>query len=392
MKPRQTLVELFSTFVEFIDDDFYQWIYDRVLQKTMLNGLAEYPNASEPYWILYWHQRWQNQADRRAEAHLCAYIQEPCYWVAQRMAREQTGAQYFVSDCFQLAIATLPKILADYQPSQLASLKTYASLAFGNAIRDTLRQQREANCRTDWGLLRKLSQKQLVESLQMAGFSANAIASYRLTWTCFKTYCAPSQAPTTRQLSQPDWGEMTKLYNTQSPQKSTPEELEARLKQCAKFARAYLNPAIASLNVRQEHSGGELQDDLSDETRATPFAALIRQEELEERQSQWSEIQSVLITALEKLDPKLQELLALYCRDGLTQQKIAQQLETKQYTVSRRLSSAKETLLLTLARWSKDSLHITLTSPALKDMSIVLEEWLQHYYQNPKRRSENNPS
>lgn len=384
MKSRQTIVDLFSTFVEFTDDCFHQWVSDRGLQKAMLKGLAEQAETSEPYWMLYWHQQWQNQS-KRAEAHLCAYVQEPCYWVAQRMAREQTRVQYLVSDCFQLAIAVLPKILADYESSQSASLKTYASLAFGNAIRDTLRQQREANHRTDWGLLRKLSQKQLIESLQMAGISADAIALDRLAWTCFKTYCAPTQSPTTRQLAQPDWGEIAKLYNTQTQQKSTSEELEIRLKRCAKYARTYLNPAITSLNIRPGDSTAELQDDLSDETRSTPLAVLIHQEELEERSSQWIQLQSVLTAALEQLDPKLQQLLTLYCRDGLTQQQIAQQLEMKQYTVSRRLSSAKEALLLALARWSKDSLHISLTSPALKDMSLVLEEWLQNYYQNPPR-------
>lgn len=388
MISRQTVAGLFSTFIEFMDDCFHRWVSDRVLQQSMLSRLAEQPDASEVDWMLYWHQQWQHSSKQRAEAHLCAYVQESCYWVARRMAQEQTGVQYPVSDCFQLAIASLPKILAEYQPSHAATLKTYASLAFGNTIRDTLRQQREADRRTDWGLLRKLSQKQLVESLQNAGFSADAIAQYRLAWTCFKTYCAPNQTPSTRQLPQPDWNEIATLYNAQGLHKTTPAELEVRLKQCAKQARAYLYPAIASLNVSRENATGELQDDLPDETIATPLAVLIRQEELEERQSQWTQIQTVLKTALENLDPKLQQLLTLYCRDGLTQQQIAKQLEMKQYTVSRRLSSAKETLLLALAQWSKDSLHISLTSPALKDMSVVLEEWLLIYYQNPERRLE----
>jgi RNA polymerase sigma factor (sigma-70 family) len=381
MKPRQTLVESFSTFVAFMDDCFHQWVSDRVLQKTMLNGLSEQPETSEAYWMLYWHQQWHGQSKWRAEAHLCAYVQEPCYWVAQRMARD--GGQYLISDCFQIAIVALPKILADYQPSQTASLKTYASLAFGNAIRDTLRQQRQADQRTDWGLLRKLSQKQFVESLQMSGFSAEAIAQERLAWTCFKTYCAPDQNP--KQLSQPNWEEIAKFYNTQSSHKATPEALETRLKRCAKQARDYLYPAIASLNVSRGDATGELQDTLPDHN-ATPFAVLVSQEEFAERRSQWSQIHSVLTTALENLDPKFQQLLTLYCQDGLTQQEIAKQLEMKQYTVSRRLSSVKETLLLALARWSQDSLHISLTSPALKEMSVVIEEWLQQYYQKGDSR------
>jgi hypothetical protein len=52
----------------------------------------------------------------------------------------------------------------------------------------------------------------------------------------------------------------------------------------------------------------------------------------------------------------------------------------KQYTISRRLTKARETLLLALAQWSRDTLHITLTSDVLKDTSTVLEEWLQTHY------------
>ncbi|NJO53383.1 MAG: hypothetical protein HC840_32720 [Leptolyngbyaceae cyanobacterium RM2_2_4] len=73
-------------------------------------------------------------------------------------------------------------------------------------------------------------------------------------------------------------------------------------------------------------------------------------------------------------------LLALYYGQQLTQQQIAQQLEIKQYTVSRRLSSTKEILLKAIAQWSQETLHISLTSPAVQQMSLVLEEWLQVQY------------
>ncbi|NJL50040.1 MAG: hypothetical protein HC929_24910, partial [Leptolyngbyaceae cyanobacterium SM2_5_2] len=63
-----------------------------------------------------------------------------------------------------------PNVLNRYSPDQGASLKTYASLSFGNTIRDTLRQRQDANSRTDWGLLRKVSQKQLVEALEMEDY------------------------------------------------------------------------------------------------------------------------------------------------------------------------------------------------------------------------------
>ncbi len=106
------------------------------------------------------------------------------------------------------------------------------------------------------------------------------------------------------------------------------------------------------------------------------------QEELQQRQTQQSQISEVLTIALEKLDPQVRTLLELYYREKLTQQQIAAQLELKQYTISRRLSSTKEMLLLTLAKWSQETLHISPTSTAVKDMCVVLEEWLAAYYQN----------
>ena len=393
MKPRKRIVELFSTFIQLADDFFDRWVTDSLLQRSIQRAVGQVTEAStaessEHFWVLYWYRFWQANPESLATGHLSAYLQEACYWVAQRVTLQLTSTQYKLSDCFQIAIATLPVVLKGYNPSQGASLKTYANLVFGNKLRDALRQQGEANSRTDWGLLRKISQKQLVESLEAAGFSEKAIANYRLAWTCFKTFCAPSETPGTRQLSAPDratWASITQLYNTQRLRQvppiegeATPENLEKRLKDCAKQVRAYLYPAITSLNLNKSESGaGEVIDDLPDDTGTSGIAELIIREELQARQTQQTQINTVLKAALENLDPQVQTLLHLYYAQKLTQQQIAAQLEVKQYTVSRRLSSAKEKLLLELAKWSQETLHISLTSPALRDISLLLEEGLQ---------------
>jgi RNA polymerase sigma factor (sigma-70 family) len=393
MKPRQRIIELFSTFIQFTDDLFDHWVTDSLLRRSIqrtLEQVAEVSTAdsSEQFWVLYWYRLWEANPECLAAGHLSAYLQEACYWVAQRVAIQLASMQYKLSDCFQIAIARLPVVLRGYNPNQGASLKTYASLVFSNTLRDTLRQRREADSRTDWGLLRKLSQKQLVESLEAAGFSAVTIASYRLAWTCFKTFCASSETPGTRQLSKPDrttWVAIVQLYNTQRLRQlpptvleANPEQLERWLQDCAKQSRAYLYPAITSLNVNKSELGiGELLDDLPDRASASGLIDLMLQEELQERQTQQTQINAALTVALEKLDPQVQALLELYYSQKLTQQQIASQLAIKQYTVSRRLSSAKETLLLALAKWSQEMLHISLTSTALRDMSLVLEEWLQ---------------
>jgi RNA polymerase sigma factor (sigma-70 family) len=397
MKPRQTILARFSTFVEFEADRFHHWSSDRPLERTMQLYLKQHPQEPEEYWVLYWHESWRQQQHQAAQNHLTAYLQEICYWVASHLdhaTMNQTASGYSVADYFQLTIVTLPRVLKNFNPMQTASLRTFAGLCFGNTIRDTLRQQKQADQRSDWGLLRKISQKQLVESLRMMGYSLDMIESYRLAWICFKQHCIPSDPTLARQLSQPSpqaWTVMVACYNSQRPAHrpaASEAELESWLKTCAKKVRSYLYPAIGSLNLRRDGESNELEDDLPDQADLTPMVSLLNQEELQERRSQWSQIHDVLQTALDQLDPKVQQLLILYCQEGLTQQQIAAQLEMKQYTVSRRLTSAKEALLLALARWSQEHLHKTVTSTALKDMTVMLEEWLQRYYRQTERKDE----
>ncbi len=420
MIARHTIPEMFSTFVQFTDDRFSCWLVDgrlrrnvsRCLSQVALSDIGkEAGETSESFWVLYWHKRWQQVAEPLSNeplsneplstGHLAAYLQESCYWVAQQgmrnLASSQSQFPIPLSDCFQIAIAELPKILKDYNSNQGASLKTYASLCFRNAIRDRLRQQRMADSRTDWGLLRKLSQRRLGELLQMAGFAAGEIDRYQLAWTCFKTYCAPRETPTARQLAAPDratWAAIAQLYNSQRhhladvPPEAPPEDLEQWLKFTAKQARSALYPNLTSLNLESGgEGGGELQDTLTDGQADSPMAVLLLAEEWQERQGRQAQVSDLLTKALAQLQLEVQTLLQLYYGEELTQQQIAAQLETKQYTISRRLSSAKSTLLLDLAQWSQEALHISLTSTAVKDMSVVLEEWLQAHYRKARRQS-----
>jgi DNA-binding transcriptional regulator LsrR (DeoR family) len=90
----------------------------------------------------------------------------------------------------------------------------------------------------------------------------------------------------------------------------------------------------------------------------------------------------LLEDAIAKLDATGQKLLELYYQQALTQQQIAKELAIQQYTVSRKLSKTRESLLLTLTSWCQETLHISVTSDVVKYISTVLEEWLQAHYQN----------
>ncbi|AUT03999.1 group 3/4 sigma-70 RNA polymerase sigma factor [Nostoc sp. CENA543] len=386
MQPRQSIIEIFSTFVQFDADRFSRWAAESRLRRSIQSCLEQTPKeTSEYFWALYWYKFWQvPETQPLAKQHLTAYLQEPCYWTSQKTAASFTSTQYKLSDCFQVAIAQVDRVLKGFNPSQSSTLKNYASIIFGSAIRETLRQRQEVDICTDWGLLRKISQKRLEESLQNAGLSLSKIRGYIQAWNCFKTLYVPTKAANSRQLSRPDdatWKAIAQAYNAQNTPSVSPKTVEEWLLYAAKAARKYLYPTPDSLNATKGgDDSSEILDNLPGTEQPSLMQEIIAQEEEQARNSQTTEVKQALIKAVSQLDSQLQEILLLYYGQKANQDAIAQQLDIKQYTVSRRLSKAKENLLRSLASWSQDTLHISLTPDILKSMSTLIEDWLQNYY------------
>ena len=393
MRLRQNVIEIFSMFLQFNDDRSQGWVTEPKLRRSMLRCLEQSPQqeTSENFWALYWHKVWQTQPQTLAALHLSAYLQESCYWAAKKISTGFVSTQYTLADCFQIAIAKVDKVLLKFNSQQGFSLKNYASVIFASVIKEVLRQRQEVNVSTDWALLRKLSHKRLEESLQHLGLSPATIASYLLAWNCFKTIYVPTQASGTRQLPAPDPGTkdaIAALYNAQRTSQlhppgseCSPQTLEKWLVACAKAARSYLYPTLSSINApKPGQESEEWLDNLPQLQGESLLTNLIITEEEQTRQSQQAQINDALVAAIAKLDGETQKLLILYYKAGLTQQQIALQLQMKQYTVSRRLTKSRETLLHALAQWSQQTLHISLSSNVLKNISAVLDELLQNHY------------
>ncbi len=395
MSPRQSLIDLFSTFLRFEDDRSSGWLTDPRLRRSMLRAQDRSGEQSADFWTQYWHQQCCVQSDRVAAAHLSAYLQESCYWAASKTLPRGNGGQFLISDCFQIAIAEVPRILKKWDTDH--SLKAYATVAFSNFIRERLRKQQEINLCSDWGLLLRLSRKQLRESLENAGMSVETIASYLLAFSVFETsYAIPT--PGTRKIVAPDratWEAITQHYNRerqrQSPQapEGSVQTLEAWLRQCITAARQYLYPALTSLNApKPGQDSGEWQDDLPDAGGESLLTELIAAEDVAARQVQRAQMQAVLTTAIAQLKPEAHQILHLYYQQGLTQQQIAEQLHLPQYTVSRKLARARESLLValiswreTLTHWPETGLHNSSNVTMMKSIGTLLEAWLQSYYQ-----------
>jgi RNA polymerase sigma factor (sigma-70 family) len=389
----RSLIESFSTFMRLEDNTYQGWIADPRLRRSMENCLDRVDNtpASDLFWAMYWHQRWLSTSDRLAEAHLSAYLQEPCYWAAKKILSSCINPSYQLADYFQIAIAAVPKVLKGFDQGRSSSLKTYASVVFHSTLRDALRSSQEADICTDWGLLRKVSKKRLEEALLRAGFTPEAIARYHLAWMCFKRLYVPTPATGIRCLPPPNsqlWEAIAQSYNRErffaldSPgSPGSPRSLKRWLLKCAKLVRSYLYPLKMPLN--ETLSGLDKPESIEAFGAALNWLLieqLIEQECEEERQQQQQQLNTFLDTALSTLKPPSQELVKLYYRSQLTQQQIATQLDMKQYQISRQLARARQSLLKALAQWSQKTWNVALTSERLKQMSGLLEDWLWGYY------------
>ncbi|MGL5080795.1 MAG: sigma-70 family RNA polymerase sigma factor [Microcoleaceae cyanobacterium] len=418
MRPRQNLIDIFSTFLKFAEDRFNSWAADARLHRSMEQQLktVQKSETSEQFWSLYWHRIWQQQLKleapsehstntpvdksvdesvnqstvkrRLAENHLIAYLQETCYWTARKTSESGfANPQSSLADLFQIAIAQVNRVLKGFDSSQGSNLADYASVAFKSIIRDILRQRRETDICSDWALLRKLSQRRFRESLENAGLSANQIEQYLLAWNCFKIVYVPDRATGTRQLAKPDgaiWEAIAQLYSQErrkqpgfSGSNHPPATLEQWLVSSAKWARSYLYPRLEPIPKRPDDSQ-VIEIDIPD-VAPDPLTAQIIGEEIEHRYHQQVQLNQVLEEAIAKMKPDLQHLLELYYLQGCTQQQIAQTLETKQYTVSRRLTKAREILLKALVQWSQDMTQTPLTPDTIQQMSLLLEEWMKNH-------------
>lgn len=384
MYSRQSIIDKFSTFIQFEAERFHNWVKDGRLRRSIQSCINKNPEeTSDNVWAVYWYKRWQKEQLSIAQQHLNAYLQEPCYWSSQKLAQTFSGTQYCLPDFFQIGIIQVERILKGFNPSQGFVLKNYASTIFSSVIRETLRQRHEVDICSTWGMLRKTSQKRLIESLEAAGLSKETITNYINAFNCYQLICVPTQTNSSRKLVRPDdktWDAITKVYNEKAPYKVSAQTLESWMQTCATSIRNFLYPAVTSINASTgSEDTYEIIDNISGNENS-PLLEIIASEEQLARDSQLSEIGQVLVEAVNKLELEAQQILKLYYIQGLTQQQIALKLDIPQYTVSRRLNKIRSCLLKAVFTWSKEKLHITVTSHILKSMNSVIEQWLQVYY------------
>jgi RNA polymerase sigma factor (sigma-70 family) len=384
MRPRDQLIELFSTFALLEDDRFCRWIDDPRLQRSMQRQLTAAPEPQADHLAIYWHR--QHTKHPLAPSHLTAYLQEVCFWVAKEMIQRLQSPQYTLADYFQIANSEIPKVFKSFTPDRGSSFKTYAKLILSNALKDLLRQRQAADVCSDWSLLRKVSKKRIGDVLLNRGVVEPEAAQYQFALFCFKTLYLPPDS-SSQKLPPPDaivWSAICEFYNTKRQDQLitpgaalTPAQIEVRVTKLAQWTRAYLYPAIDSLNRSKPEAGtGEIQDDLTDTASESLLDAAIEREEIDRRTTQQSALNTTLTKALDNLNPELQAIIQLFYRDDLSQKELSRRLQMSQPTISRRIKEAEAQLLTALLAWIESQLNKIPDPNELKTISATLKEWL----------------
>jgi len=393
MQLRKTPIEMFATFAQLAADRFESWLTDAQLQGSMTSQMANIPQTSEQFWTLYWYHLWQEQSHALAFRHLIAYLQEAALWAAQKRQTSLYNSAHSLADYFQMAMLGCDRVLQGYDPEYGSRLQDYAKIVFHSTIKNTLRQQGEIDICSDWALLRKVSKKRLFKALKSQGHSPETSDRYLLAWDCYKAVHIP-QTQASQRLPPPTpehWDAIAHLYNQQRqhqlPSGATaiaPAMLQTWLHQCTQAIRAYLYPPVLSLNAPlNSPESSEWLETIANSEDDTNLDRLIHAEEEQIQQQQHQQIQQTLTGAIASLSPAEQNLLKLYYQQQLTQSEIAQKVNSKQYTISRRLSRIRAQLLKALIQSNLTIAAPTLAPDTINQIGIILEEWLtQHFRQS----------
>jgi hypothetical protein len=275
MQPRQEIVEIFSTFLQFSPDDSTKWLTDKALERSISDYLQQYLSLerSSLDWALYWHQVWRHQPKNTkafllAKGHLYAYLQEVSYKAAKKIQSRLRLSGYSLQDFFLMAIANTDKVLKFFDPIRNPNLEAYAFYTLRHDILDELRRA-GLEVRSDWSLLKNSSEKRIEESLERRGLSPVDIDRYVLAWECFKIIYVSQTPKGNKQLPAPDsstWEAIAQLYNQeQLSQLSQSTSVNATtiqqwMENSIKAIRAHSTPRIQSLNALLFNEKNTLQE------------------------------------------------------------------------------------------------------------------------------------
>lgn len=402
-QPRQSIVEMFSSFLQFRESKNV-WIPQAKLRRSMEEQLNNHtsPPTTGNFWALYWYKIWDKQPQTIAREHLYAYLQETAYKAAYDRAQKVHPSQRWdkLQEYFQVVFKNqiYERVLKKFDSEYGSDLAAFALPIFKNSINEELRQRNKAASHSDWSLLRHTTDKLLKKALQNHGLSEQDIESYLLLRDCFRKIYHPETPKANKQLSCPEletFQTITQTYNQErlgqlsnSGTKLNLNDIEVRLKEIAQAIRNYYAPVMISLNNPLSQEGvGEIQDIIPSSETESLLENLIREQEELNFNKLWQEINCILEEFLaKKLTSEQKKYFQLYYGVGLTQAEIAEKLLgeiKKQYTISRKMNKTCEQIVKVLVNWANNKkTHNLKSDNIVGNVDILLKEWLQKYYAN----------
>ncbi|MGB3205760.1 MAG: sigma-70 family RNA polymerase sigma factor [Crinalium sp.] len=416
IRMRITSIEKFSSFVEAYQTEGrqqIQWRKDLNLRKNFATEQKKIQQNiivdEENFWAEYWLQALKTDGKNRlARNHISAYLEEACYWAAKKsldryqllsISKEEAFWHYFqTAQEKTINSEKLLKIVNKFEPGNFnSSLKNYIEYRLKSAIIDAIYKEYRVGKYSDWGLLKRLTQRRLQDALKSVGCFEPEVSRYCLAWkNCFLEIYTPTQRDkSSRRLPQPTVEQfqiMAELYNQMrvsplvSREIASSPELDATsfekwMKVCIKAARSYETPKNP-LDYSEPIDESNLDSMLSS-SNEEPFLHTTWVIELNEAKRQ---VQSLLLEEFNALESERQKILKLWYGFKLTQKEIASLLNIRQYTVSRYIDQDKRKMLRIVVRVvqrSKDNSNekIQPNSEQIERLMNPLEEWLTQYCQ-----------
>lgn len=266
---------------------------------------------------------------------------------------------------------------------------SYLIAIISDGIMETIRQGKEIERLSDWSILRRISKKALRLALTNIGLTQNGVKelvklvlAFREVYTVTVTnHCQQLPPPTKSQ-----WQDLASYCAKCYQVNYEIAWMQQQLALCVQAIRKDKQLNTISLDAHEQQFNHvsldpENNHQFNEKWLNSVQVSVFNRDENEAYCTYFSEIQSVVKTAINKLDSNAQKMLLLEYGLKLKQEAIAVEFEIKQYQVSRNLTSYRKELLRDLINWSQEQ-GVILNDDKVQQLSEVLRFFLPYYYQN----------
>ncbi|OCR01446.1 hypothetical protein BCD67_21805 [Oscillatoriales cyanobacterium USR001] len=407
IRKRESLEEMFSTFLNFKSQTQYLWQANRKAEQNVKTRILLNPTASErdlaEDWLNEYLESLSDQPNQTALSddpsqtprfHLAAYFEDSCFWIAQKIAEKRAGKSshlYLFQEYFQIArsiVAEPKKILDGYDTSRSnspKSVKNWGQLKLTSAILEKIGEKTYS----DAGMLRRQTKTSMKKVLQEEGITLlsegllkrldikeTQLARCVLAWESFQRVYTPSTPKGRRQLLWPDTEYLKKIadeYNQQAIEhKLTPsmtaQNLDELLKTCVKALRNSSENQMSDLDVQEMIYEAETRSKQNSQEMIYETEAGI--EELEN-----TEIGECLSNAFTALPKEAQIMLRLWHGLGFNQGDVGELFGIERNQIANTVKGWRKFLLQELNKY----LGKPMTTQEIKQKSKKMDLWLEDY-------------